>query len=117
MRVWRQFSTAVIVLIAVIACQVDQRAEYTVIHINAGSQPLDNVSVKYDDFESLCGVLPPAAEKGQSGVKVPVPSAVKVVWTTPDGRDHEQLVTVRGERPFRDLVVTIDGARTSASLR
>lgn len=106
-----------IMFVSFVACDVDRRPEYAVVHINKGNDTLQNVSVKYGVFESLCGVLPSNAEKGQSGVKVPVPEQVSVVWKTSDGHDHEQVVSVSGDRPFRELVVTINGTVAEARLR
>jgi hypothetical protein len=100
-----------------LTCAPDRPPEYAIVHFNKGTEVLDGVTVKFGGFESLCGVLIPNAEKIHDGVRTPLPETVKVAWQTPDGKTHEALIPVRGERPFRELVVTVDGRVASAVLR
>ncbi|MDQ6800495.1 MAG: hypothetical protein M3041_06620 [Acidobacteriota bacterium] len=100
----------------VLSCGVDQRPEYSIVLLNTGSTDLNDVAIKYGTFTSLGGVLIPNAESVQGGVLIEVPDVVTVVWTTIDGKHHEERVPVRGRRPFRKLTVVINGDQATATL-
>lgn len=106
--------TCAIVAGLMLSCGVDERPEYSIVLLNTGSTDLNEVAVKYGAFSSLGGVLIPNAESVQGGVRVKVPDVVTVVWTTVDGKRHDERVPVRGQRPFRKLTVTINGDTVTA---
>ncbi len=116
MRV-RETTLGLAITVLMLACAPDRRPEYAIVHVNSGAEVLDDVAVKFENFESLCGILIPNGEKVHDGVSTPLPDKVTVVWKTPDGKSHEAVVPVSGERPFRELVVTVDGDVASAVLR
>lgn len=110
-------SVWLLLAVLVTSCEVDDRPQYSIVLLNTGAAEIADAAVKYAGFKSLGGVLIPNAEKGQSGVKVPVPDTVVVVWRTKEGKPHEQNVQVRGSRPFRQMLVTIDGDTATVVLK
>jgi len=108
--------TYLVVVALLLACTVDKRPEYSIVLLNTGSTDLNNVAVKYGNFTSLGGVLVPNAESVQGGIRVSVPETLTVVWTTSDGKRHEERVRVQGQRPFRKLTVAINGDAATATL-
>lgn len=79
---------------------------------NAGKEQLDDVAVKYDNFDFTFGVVSPNSRKnhGFVGKKHPVPEKATVSWKTPDGKLHAQTVNVKNKLPksFDDITIMLD---------
>ena len=100
-------------------CQtMSQTPTYSVVIVNGTTNTIGNAHVRFGHFESVGGYLNPGIEATHRFVPLPPPEKALVVWTSQDGKSHEQTVEVLKTLPKdfndEDIIFTIqeDGSVT-----
>jgi hypothetical protein len=93
-------------------CQtMSQTPTYSVVIVNGTTNTIDNAHVRFGQFESIGGYLRPGIKKTHSFVPIPPPEKALVVWTSQDGKSHEETVEVLKILPKdfndEDIIFTI----------
>lgn len=76
---------------------------------NTGGINLTDVTVQFDKFKHIFGIIIVGAEAGYgfAGENYPLPDKATVFWTTPDGKTHSKDVEVKSKVPseFKNLYI------------